>query len=484
MERTGDRMTPLQSLALVRFGFKSGFDKFFCVRDVTQQHLDKTPDPQAFLNRWGIPREDTRRIRIIRDGMNVEHLVESRFLEPELHTLMEVKRPTVSKKEVSRMVINAPVSRARMRGFHFENYVAYAEQQGWHTKSTIASRARSRPWYDLALRQRSQRAHMFWPMSQQYRHIIPLNQDLLPANHNLFELWARDNELKELLWAVLNSTIVALAKHQFGRAAGVEGNLKTEVIDTNMMLVPDVYRASAEASARAIAACKQMSTRQAQQHLYEEFSLDDRRELDDATLQILGIEDREERTNLRSRIYRDVTDLQRSTKEREVIAQGDRRRANRRTTSTPQDIADELWSEHQSEFHLLQFPEDFVANFSEAVPFDLPRGEVQVGTAMIEGGTLLRAGTIRVGGHDAEILEVGSVSRGRFLEALSLCHRSGRVRIPSDEVCNQAVANFEQYRQDLLGHFAQLAGQRTIDQSRQRTIVDALLRKALQWRHI
>ena len=89
MERAVDRMAPLRDLATVRRGFTSGADKFYCVRDVTQRHLDNTPDPQEFLNRWGISREDTRRVRIVRDGVNVEHLVESRFIEPELHSLME-----------------------------------------------------------------------------------------------------------------------------------------------------------------------------------------------------------------------------------------------------------------------------------------------------------------------------------------------------------------------------------------------------------
>ena len=79
---------------------------------------------------------------------------------------------------------------------------------------------------------------MFWPMAQQYRHVIPLNVDLLPANHNLFELWAQDQDQRDVLWAVLNSTVTALSKHQFGRAAGVEGNLKTEVVDRENVARP------------------------------------------------------------------------------------------------------------------------------------------------------------------------------------------------------------------------------------------------------
>ncbi len=481
LERARNHMVPLCELALVRFGFKTGADRFFCVRDVTQRHLNNIPDPQEFFNRWGISPKDTQRLRIVRDGMNVEHLVEGRYLEPELHSLMEVKRAVVRKGDVNRMVINASVSRARLRRTRLSDYIAYAERQGWHTGSTVASRARTRPWYDLGLKPKLERADMFWPMAQQYRHVVPVNKDSLPANHNLFDLWSLDGDCTELLWAVLNSTIVALSKHQFGRAAGVEGNLKTEVVDVNMMLVPDVRKASPEAAKRAVAACEQVSRRNTRRYLYEEFTLNDRRELDDATLEILGIEDAEERTALRDRLYRDVTELQQAIREREIIAQRDRLRSSQRAAASPQYIADELWFEHEANLDLLEFPEDFVTRSNEGDIFDLPPGEVEVGTALMDTGTLLKVGTIRVGGRGGEVMDVGSVSRGRFLEALSLCHRAGQVRLPDEDVCEDAVSSFSQYRRDLQNRFSKLAQQRTSDQRRQRAIVDALLRKALQW---
>ena len=107
-----------------------------------------------------------------------------------------------------------------------------------------------------------------------------------------------------------------------------------------MMLVPDVRNASPEAAAKAVAACQRMSRRDARRYLYEEFTLDDRRDLDDATLEMLGVEDPDERAELRDRLYRDVTDLQQAIREREIIAQRDRRRSSQRAASRPQDVAD------------------------------------------------------------------------------------------------------------------------------------------------
>ena len=482
MDKTSQRMTPLQNLALIRFGFKTGKDKFFCVRDFTKHHLDRTTDPQDFENQWGITRNNTKRVRIVRDGDGVEHLVEKRFLEPELHSLMEVKRAVVRAKDVGRMVINAPAPRVKLNGTHFGDYVTYAEQQGWHTGSTVASRARSRPWYNLGLQPKTGRADMFWPMAQQYRHVIPLNRSRLLANHNLFELWARNAEQRKLLWAVLNSTVTALSKHQFGRVAGVEGNLKTEVVDANMMLVPDIRTAPDHAAAKAVAACEKIAKRDAQRFLYDEFVLDDRRELDDATLEILGIQDPDERSALLENIYHDVTAFQKATREREIIAQRDRRQSSRASIASPQDIADELWEENHQSLGLLQFPEDFVVHHNQGDWVDLPPGPVEVGQALFDQGGLLKAGTVRAGGNDGIIIDVGTTSRSRFLEAMAQCHRWGRIRVPDTTVCTQAVSSFRRYCDDLRTRCSNLADQRTSDERRQAAIANALLRKALQWR--
>ena len=177
-----------------------------------------------------------------------------------------------------------------------------------------------------------------------------------------------------------------------------------------------------------------------------------------------------------------MTSLQKAIREREIIAQRDRARSSQRAAATPQYIAEELWSEHESNLNLLQFPEDFVTRPNEGDVFELPSGGVEVGAALMDIGDMLKVGKIRVGGRDGEVLDVGSVSRGRFLEALSLCHRAGPVRLPGDPVCDDAVSSFDQYRIELRQRCNQLAQQRTSDQRRQKAIVAALLRKALQWR--
>ena len=47
-----------------------------------------------------------------------------------------------------------------------------------------------------------------------------------------------------MLWTVLNSTVTALSKlRNLAGLSPVEGNLKAEVVDAKMMLVPEIRRA-------------------------------------------------------------------------------------------------------------------------------------------------------------------------------------------------------------------------------------------------
>ena len=467
------------NLADISRGFTSGADKFYSVRDVTEEWLSRLADASTFRERWAIDPEQTEAFRIVRDGEGGDHIVEARFLEPEFHTPMEAKSIVIRSADVKRLVINAPISRAALRNTKLADYVAHAERLGWNRGPTVESRGRTRPWYDLGLRAKVARAQMFWPKSQQYRHIVTWNEDKLPANDNLYDLWALEDVDPRLLWAMLNSTIVALSKHQFGRAAGIEGNFKTEVIDVEMMLVPDVRRAPPDMAARAVAAAERMARGLSGRKLPEEFESSDRRELDDAVLEMLGFPDAAERATFRDSIYEALRELYRSTRAREIIAQADRRRTARRGRITATDIADEIWAEHADSFGLLRFPEDFLLRPSQGDLVDLPPGPVEVGTALMDTGRGLRAGTVRVGGRTGTVIEAGSVPRAQFLEALALCGHHGAVRVPNDRQCEEALRQFNDYRQGLADRFEALAAERTRDPRRQHAISAALIRKAL-----
>src|SRR5208337_3149485 len=127
------------------------------------------------------------------------------------------------------------------------------------------------PWYDLTRLVKP--GFALWPMAQQYRHIIPGNPERLICNHNLFDLSSELLSKKEqkVLVAVLNSTLVGLFKTFYGRFAGTEGNLKTEVIDVNLIDVPDPRGVNEEVATRLIEALKSMTKRDVGRMVDESF---------------------------------------------------------------------------------------------------------------------------------------------------------------------------------------------------------------------
>jgi len=86
-----------------------------------------------------------------------------------------------------------------------EQVQARADSQTFHLR-------RPQSWYDLTGLVRPGIA--FWPMAQQYRHIIAGNPERLICNHNLFDLAPADLSTlgSQSLVAILNSTLLGLFK--------------------------------------------------------------------------------------------------------------------------------------------------------------------------------------------------------------------------------------------------------------------------------
>jgi methylase of polypeptide subunit release factors len=113
LDRCGSRLVPLGKLAEIRFGVKSGADDFFFLRDVTEEEITKCsaglpPDsPQIakrFKEKWGIRLADTKRVRVVESGDGSRHLIEAEYLEPEVHSLMEIDSVEIDPAKLSRKI--------------------------------------------------------------------------------------------------------------------------------------------------------------------------------------------------------------------------------------------------------------------------------------------------------------------------------------------------------------------------------------------
>jgi methylase of polypeptide subunit release factors len=374
MEKYRSRFVPLGEIVDIRFGVKTGCDAFFMPKDVTEWALATFEDPKEFRKDVGVPRADVASgaLRVIEDGAGTRHLIEPEFIAPEVHSLMKVDRPVVKANDLDRVVLLVKAPLSAIKRTHAYRYVKYGEQATYASKKSKAvpvpqrsTCAQREDWYDLT--KLVDPGFAFWPMAQQYRHIIPGNPEALICNHNLFDLASDSLNKREqsALVAVLNCTLVGLFKTFYGRYAGTEGNLKTEVIDVNLIDVPDPRGIADALATRLSESIKSMCKRDVghmveeslkEAHSYEramniaagpitlpdELTQPDRRELDDAVFELLGVSDAAERSRLIDRLNEAVTLHFRDIRVTEIQKMEDRRKGDKAKFSTT-DLAADAW---------------------------------------------------------------------------------------------------------------------------------------------
>jgi len=340
MERFGKRFVPLGEIATIRFGVKSGCDAFFMPRDVSAKFLDdygrKTWKDAPLMTHCARAEVESGAVKLIQAGDGTVHPVEAKYLAPEVHSLMNVSRPIVTAAELDRLILVVSEPMSALKGTYVQKYLRYGEKTAFaSTKSKAvsvpkrATCAGRELWYDLTY---TKSGHLIWPKSQQYRHAVVFNRNHLIVNCNLYDVTIVDEAAcpPETLAAVLNSTLVALSKFYFGRFAGTEGNLKTEVVDVNLLEIPDPRHAAKTTARKLRDAFSKLCERDTRPLVEEEFmdchsadrakrlaekpgglpselQMPDRRALDLVVFELIGVGDPQERESLCDELYRETS---------------------------------------------------------------------------------------------------------------------------------------------------------------------------------
>ncbi len=469
LDRCGSRLVALGQLAEIRRGVTSGADDFFFVRDVTEDEILKcgTGLPpgsphiaRRFTEKWAIRLADTERIRVVESGDGSRHLIEAKYLEPEVHSLMELDSAEIDPTRLSRKILLVSDPPEKLRGTHALQYVKWGEREGFDQGATCSARAKTRAWYDVTVDRRSP---VLWPKAHQYRHIIPLNPKRLIPNCRMYDLFLQPQVDAELLGGVLNSTVVALTKFLFGRPVGREGSLDTEVVDVNMMLVPDVRGVRPEVAKRVKDALNEIRGRTAKP-LLEEFGLADRQRLDDATLELLEIEE-QGRKPMRRELYSQVEVLYQEIREVELKKQVERRITARRDRASPHTIAEEIWEEFDKSA-LRTFPLAFMPKGEETERVTIPAGKPKVLDDLFERGA------VQINGN---VIRLGSKARAEFAAKIAELGHYGQVPIPkSDRACERSLEAYRRYEAQMESTFKDLAEERSADPETQARIVREL----------
>ena len=308
---------------------------------------------------------------LILAGDGTVHPVEAEYLKPEVHSLMNISRPVLTAAELKRLILFVSEPMEKLKGTYVQKYLRYGEKTSFASKKSKAVPVPQRstcvgrePWYNLTF---TKSGHFIWPKSQQYRHVIVHNKNRLIANCNLYDVTVVDekNCPPELLAAILNSTLVGLVKIYFGRYAGTEGNLKTEVVDVNLLEVPDPRNVTKAVAKKLQDALKELSKRDTQPMVEEEFmdcrdskrikklaekpiklpielTMPDRRALDLAVFELLGVSNAAEREKLCDELYFETANHFRQIRIVEVQKQGQRAGGEGREFRTD-ELAADLW---------------------------------------------------------------------------------------------------------------------------------------------
>ncbi len=261
----------------------------------------------------------------------------------------------------------------------------------------------------------------------------------------MYDIFTQANYDEKVLCAILNSTLVALAKAFFGRYVGREGNLDTEVTDVKMMLVPNPQIALPETSKKIISAFDSMRKRKAlplvdvdstdEENWTGELALSDRQQLDDAVLELVGIADARERKILRDELYREIRKLYRQIRVAEKKMQKFSSASAGKDKQTAHSIAEEIWTELAPPPKFFT-PLDFIPAGAATETIDLPLGKAKVAAK-----SLWQDDGISIGDR---FIELGSVERSNFVKTLSDLSVHGKIEIPaSKEICEKAVEKNE-----------------------------------------
>lgn len=500
IDKYGELFSPLGDIAEVRFGVKSGKDVFFFPKDISTACLEKRPNPMDFEMAYHVSRKtvESGKIRLVSCGQSYSEIkpIESEYLAPEVHTLMEIDGFVVEPEDCKHCILLVDKAKTALKGSYVLEYIKWGEKNNYHKGSTCASRVTdTREWYDLT---GHKNGALFWAMAQQYKHVVPANSRDLVCNHNLFDITPREGS-SELLGGILNSSLVVLAKHQYGRPVGVEGNLKTEVVDVKMMLVPDPSKCKGKATERIEKAFNNMKERKALQFLSErrlremayrsqgkisqleklpqitELDLPDRQELDDAILELIGIGSREERQKTANDLHEYLREMFERIRQKEEKAIQNKKKASRRVITNPRDIAYQIFSEIEDKYSYIekQYDTDFL---NKSLPFDtyeIPNdGAPAARSDLIDGNVV----DFIKGKKQLGMVRVINSAQAELIATIVRSGLHGLIRVPHlEDECTRVRDKYLKFVKERDKILDQLIEERTSDEEMQDKIREALI---------
>lgn len=130
MREYGDRFVRLGEVATIKRGITSGCDAFFMPHNVTERLLSENPTEMEWqtlplMTRCARRDALTGNVVIVQCGDGTLHPIESQFVKPEIHSLMQVDRPIVEPTDLDRVALWVEKPLKDLKGTLVHRYISW-----------------------------------------------------------------------------------------------------------------------------------------------------------------------------------------------------------------------------------------------------------------------------------------------------------------------------------------------------------------------
>jgi len=267
----------LSEFAEVRYGVKTGANKFFHMREDEAESLGIKPHTRPLLKATG----QVNKIRFTKEDAKEWHVLE-------VHDLVESALENIS-KELGDSKENRVKKWLNQEGYEeLLEYIEWGEQQEIHERSSCSSRD---VWFDLG---DLPVPHLLGTQFTWNEHRIVWNESKASCSNQFHSISLNDDQ--KFIGGVLNSRIAWLMNELHGRHAGGQGmtRLQTMVQETKKLPVISPSEPSEKEYNRVVKAFENLMEREDEldEDTPPEAKEDERDELDRAVLSVLDMEDR------------------------------------------------------------------------------------------------------------------------------------------------------------------------------------------------
>ncbi len=277
LQEAGDKLVPLREVADVRRGYTTGINDFFYLEPLSP---GEKPGTMRVKNRRGWVGE-----------------IEEACLRPVIKSPKETKSMVVDPAALKYRLFLPPIDPSandldavlRMMYPLAYQYVRWGAQQRtsqgqpWPNVPSVRGR---KAWWLVRV---PTIPDAFWPKSFNDKFVIYSNPSHVLSSDRFYEVFGHDKSYSNLLFSLLNCSMLSLTLEINGRVSLGEGALDNMTYEAQNCLIPNLGNINTDQEKKILQAYRKLSSRSIKP-IAQEVKQKDRQALDSAVLEALGLD--------------------------------------------------------------------------------------------------------------------------------------------------------------------------------------------------